>query len=158
MPSRSTLVPLRRQLDTKLLRFTRHAAGLRPRGGWIRTIRESLGMTLRQLSRRMGVKHSVVARAEQRERTGAISLEALRRAAEAMDCDLVYFFLPRQGLQATVQAQAMRVAETLVGTVSHSMDLEAQLVDARERQRQVRDVAAELVRQAGSRIWDEETP
>lgn len=155
MRTRSTKLPLRRQLDVKLRRLARFAPELRPRGGWVRTIRESLGMTLRQLAQRMGVSHVVVARIEEREGLGTVTLDTLRRAADAMDCELVYFLLPRRGLDAAVQAQAWKVAESMVGKVSHSMVLEAQGTGAHEQEQQIHDLAAELTRGSGSRIWDD---
>src|SRR4051812_11957286 len=124
MVTRATRAPLRRQLDAKLRRLARFAPELRPRGGWVRTIRESLGMTLRQLAQRMRVSHGTVAGIEEREGSGTVTLGTLRRAADAMDCELVYFLLPRRGLDASIQAQALKIAEDMVGRVSHSMILE----------------------------------
>jgi len=154
MAAQVTKKPLRRQLDGKLKRIAPAVSSLQARKGWVRTIRESLGMTLRQLARRMGVSHVVVTRLEEREQAGAVTLDVLRRTADAMDCDLVYFFLPRHGLEASVQSQARKAAATMVANVSHSMALEAQSVDTAEVQRQVQDIADELVRTGSKRIWD----
>ena len=44
----------RKNLDRKLA-FLREQSLPRPRGGWIRAIRDSLGMTSRQLAKRMGL-------------------------------------------------------------------------------------------------------
>ena len=148
---------LRRQLDEKLRRLAPWAPGLRPRGGWIRTIRDSLGMSVRQLARRMGVSHVGVVRMEAGEQAGTVSLDTLRRAADAMDCELVYFFLPRQGLEAAIQAQATKKAAEMVAKVSHSMALEAQGTSEREQQDQVRELALHLTREAGRRLWDDES-
>jgi predicted DNA-binding mobile mystery protein A len=156
--SPSTKITLRRQLDAKLSRLARFAPELRPRGGWLRTIRESLGMTTRQLGRRMGVSHVVVTRSEQGEVAGTVSLSTLRRAAEALDCELVYFMLPRRGLDATIQAQATKVAESIVGKVSHSMALEDQATAIHEQQQQVNDLVDALRSGPGGRIWDDPTP
>ena len=52
-------------------------------------------MTVRDLGRRLGIASSSVTRLEQREREGAITLAALRKAAAALDCELVYAVVPR---------------------------------------------------------------
>jgi predicted DNA-binding mobile mystery protein A len=155
---RSITSPVLRQLDTKLRRLARYAPELRPRGGWVRTIRKNLRMTLAQLAQRMGVTFPTVAGIEKREVLGTVSLGTLRHVADAMDCDLVYFLLPRRSLEGTIQAQARKVAERMVGAVSHSMALEDQAISAKEQEQQIRDLAAELVRAAGARIWDETPP
>ena len=44
----------RKNLDRKLA-FLREESLTRPRGGWIRAIRDALGMSSRQLAKRLGV-------------------------------------------------------------------------------------------------------
>src|SRR5262249_26953010 len=67
-----------------------------PRDGWISAIREALGMSVRDMARRMAIAPSSASRIEQREREGAITLAALRKAAAALDCELVYAVVPRR--------------------------------------------------------------
>ncbi len=82
----------------------------RPDGGWIREIRESLGMTTRQLAARMRQSQSAVSQLERSEVTDRVQLGSLRRAADALDCDLVYAFVPRTSLEATVRTRARVLA------------------------------------------------
>src|SRR5215212_1792829 len=90
----------RKQLD----RFFGEHAFLRrlplPRLGWIREIRSALGMSAAQLAHRLGVGQSTVAKLEKSEAEATISLQSLRKVAEAMDCTLVYAFVPRNTLQS----------------------------------------------------------
>lgn len=78
----------RRKLDDRLGLFK--ALGQRPPRGWIRAIRDALGMTLPQLAGRMNVSASAAIQLEQSEARGAINLATLERAARALDCTLVY--------------------------------------------------------------------
>lgn len=105
------------------------AGGARPHGGWIRAIREGLGMTAGDLAERLGVTQPTVTRMEQSERTERIQLETLRRVADALGCELVYALVPRQSLEETVTARARALARERLGRVEHTMALEDQGVD-----------------------------
>ncbi len=125
----------------------------RPRLGWVRAVRDALGMTTRQLASRMGVSQPSVVKLEQSEANGTVQLATLRRAADALNCDLVYALVPREGsLEQTVLTQARHRATSLVDAVDRSMELEDQAVDdptASARNR----VAVQLA--ASRRLWDE---
>ena len=147
----------RKQLD----RFFEENKGLRrlecPKQGWIREIRDALGLSAAQLAARMGVRQSTVAKMEKTEQEETISLDSLRRAAEAMDCHLVYALVPRRTLEITLLEQAARRAQNIVGRVEHSMALESQERRSEETEAEIRELAAELARNLSREIWREET-
>jgi predicted DNA-binding mobile mystery protein A len=97
-----------------------------PPKGWIRAIRDAIGMSGPQLGSRLGVSAQTVDALEKSETAGSIQLSTLRRAAEAMDCVLVYGLVPRKTLDEAVAARARVIALTALGRVSQSMKLEAQ--------------------------------
>ena len=103
----------------------------------------------------MGVAQPTVVQLEQSEANGTIQLATLRRAADAMNCDLVYALVPRAGtLEATVLTQARRRANSVVNAVDRSMALEGQAVtDPDEQQSAMDRTAAQLA--ASRRLWDE---
>ena len=142
-----------RQLDSAL----EAAKGMRhrppPPEGWIRTLREALGMSLRQLAQRAGISKTAVASIEKNEAKGSVRLESLHRLAEAMDCELIYAVVPRGSLEETVSKQAVHAAERLVSRVADSMALEAQGTSAEERNQLVNEIADDL-RHNLSKIWD----
>lgn len=126
-----------------------------PPGGWLKAVREALGMTVRQAAARLGAVPSRVTAIEQAEVTGSTTIKTLREAAEAMDCVFVYAIVPRTSLDATVHAQAEKRADAELSRLHHTMRLENQalfdqdLEDARERL--IRDYLAGSPR----RLWDE---
>src|ERR1700723_106109 len=77
-----------------------------PARGWIKAVREAFGMTTAQLAKRLGVKQPSVVALEQSEVKATIELATLRRAAEALNCTLVYAFVPKQPLEATIRERA----------------------------------------------------
>jgi len=118
----------RRELDRRLAGVSRDQLAA-PRAGWVRAVRQALGMSAADLGGRMGVTHSAVHDLESAEGLGRVTLERLSRAAKAMDCELVYALVPRTSLSQTVENQArFRIAHQVSAT-GRSMDLEAQGTD-----------------------------
>jgi len=74
----------------------------RPTHGWVRAIRDALGMSARQLAKRMHMSQAAITQLERSEVAGTIRIETLRRLADAMNCDLTYAVVPRQPLRKTV--------------------------------------------------------
>jgi predicted DNA-binding mobile mystery protein A len=97
-----------------------------PPKGWIRAIREALGMSGVQFARRLKVSPQSVDALEKSEANGSIKIETLRRAAEALDCTLVYALVPNTSLEDAVHDRARRIALRDLGRVAHTMKLEAQ--------------------------------
>ncbi len=97
-----------------------------PPKGWVRALRDALGMTGAQLGARIGVRPQTIESIEKSEAAGTIQLNTLRRAAEALDCTLVYALVPNSSLQAVVEARARKIAIRELQRVAHTMRLEAQ--------------------------------
>lgn len=129
MPTRLQSERARAALDPRLSSLGDPGDFARPRAGWIRAIRDALGMPATELGRRMGITQAAVSQIERNERTGAVRVETLQRAAEALDCDFVYAFLPRRSLEEAVREQAERIASGELDRVRRSMALERQEVD-----------------------------
>ena len=142
-----------RQVDVRLKRWRRFEHESPPKGGWLRTIREALGMTTAQVARRLGVTQQTVAKLEKSEAAGTISLESLARVAAALGCKVAYAVISRQSLQKVRRVRAQQLATALTRKVSHTMKLEAQGVRARELERQRKLLAEELLRGNSRKLW-----
>lgn len=116
----------REALDQRLVSFGPPSRYAPPRLGWVRAIRDALGMTAADLAIRMGVTGPAVRSLEKKELDGGARLSSLRRAAEAMDCTFVYAFIPNGSLQQTVERQAGTILEERMKRVRQTMALEAQ--------------------------------
>jgi predicted DNA-binding mobile mystery protein A len=143
-----------RQLDATLGRLAASTMPAPPRSGWLKAIREALGITTRQLAGRVGLSHSTIVESEQGEAAETISLAQLRRLADALGCDLRYVLIPRTPLYEQVDAQAERKARERVAAVAHTMALEAQHTGSEFEQQQIAAVKDELLRGRRSRLWD----
>lgn len=143
-------------LDQKLQAFQPLQEESLPAIGWIRFVRQSIGMSLRQLGERMGIKPQSVSDIELREADGKVTLATLREAAEALDMRVVYAFVPKQGtMSEMVRRQARKLAEDAVARTSISMSLEEQSVPREELLREVDYLVEELMRKNTRTFWNQ---
>jgi predicted DNA-binding mobile mystery protein A len=143
----------RSQLDNALSQWRRVRLPARPVTGWIKAIRQALGMSSLALARRLAVTDSAVRKLEQAESSDAITLGTLRKMAAALDCELQYALVPRQPLNDTLQAQAALRAKEQVLAVSRSMALEDQAVDPALTAAQIEAAAQALLAKSGKGLW-----
>lgn len=122
----------RSSLDSRFRGFGQKNLFDAPARGWIKAIREALGMTTEQLANRVGVKQPAIVMAEQSEARGTIELATLRRVAAALGCTVVYALVPNKPLEATVRERARAFLNRRRGPVEHSMRLEDQAVKRRQ--------------------------
>ncbi|MBD2550426.1 mobile mystery protein A [Microcystis elabens FACHB-917] len=144
------------QMDAVLQEAARHSLPPRPPAGWLRAIREALGMTSAGLAARLEITASGLRKLEQAEAADAITLGTLRRVAEALDCDLQYALVPRRPLREMRRQQALRLAQQMQQRAGRTMALEAQRMDAPSEptQERLEAMAQEILRTSGSRLWD----
>jgi predicted DNA-binding mobile mystery protein A len=107
----------------------------KPTEGWIKEVRHSLGMTLSKLAKACDVSIPTIAQAERGEAQGRITLETLKRAAEAMNCEFVYAFKPKSDMHEFVQQKTYEKAKRILLNADLHMTLEDQKVsgDLEER-------------------------
>jgi predicted DNA-binding mobile mystery protein A len=146
----------RKKLDNRLNLLQNVDALARPPRGWLKAIREALGMTTAQLAKRLGVSQPRVLGIEKAESSGTIKLETLERAARALDCRLVYALVPRSSLESMTEDRARALARKRLRATSHSMALEDQRVDKADEEEHLERLVQKLLDQSGSVLWEDE--
>lgn len=145
----------RKHLD-EVLALYRTAAGMpRPPRGWVRAIRDALGMSSRQLAARMGLKQPTITALEKGEEMETVSLKTLRQAAEALNCQLVYALVPKATLEETVNTRARALADEQLARMHHTMRLENQALRARDLADERERIAQSLLDGRASRLWED---
>lgn len=144
-----------RQLDATLGRWRAADLPRRPPSGWLKAIREALSMTATHLANKLGVSTSTVTRLETSEAEDAISLATLRRAAEALGCELHYALVPKKSLAETLETRASALARQQMAAISHSMTLEAQSTSRETVEAQTRALAERLLKGSRRTLWRE---
>ena len=110
-------------------------------------------MTTAQLAKRLRMKQPSIVAIEQSEAKGSIELATLRRVAEALDCTVVYAFVPNKPLEAAIRDRARAFMRRRRGPVEHSMLLEDQKVEGTNSEARL----DEIVRETNPRLfWDEQ--
>jgi predicted DNA-binding mobile mystery protein A len=144
-----------RHLDKRFAALRPLAASPNPPKGWLRAIRNALGMTTAQFARRLGVSQPRIVELEQSEAAGSVTLHTLQRAAEALGCRLVYALVPERPLADIVNDRAKLVAERQSASVEHTMRLEDQAVQGKTARTGLRrQLLGELMRHP-ARLWDD---
>ena len=148
-------VQARRQLDARLQRLRPLAGEARPHKGWVRAIRDALGMSSTELAARMGISQQTVTTLERSELHDTIKLDTLRRAAAALDCDLAYFLVPRTSLDEAVRIQARRKAARHLEPVAHHSRLEDQSVGDDDAAAELDAFASRFIDRRG--LWSDDS-
>jgi predicted DNA-binding mobile mystery protein A len=144
-----------RHLDQRFEHFRSLSGFSRPPKGWLRAIRDALGMTTAQFGRRIGVSQPRAVAIEKAEISGAITLHSLERAAEALGCRLVYALVPERPLSEIVQTRAESLARQTLSAVDQTMMLEDQAVHQKAVRKEMWDKLIMELLQNPARLWDQ---
>jgi len=119
----------------------------RPLPGWIKAIRSGLGMSMQQLGNKLGITRQSVLETEQREMKGTITINALREAARAMDMELVYGFVPKDGsLEGLIIRRSNELAARFVARKPYRSE--------QEIQEAIRETSLALQQEMPKILWD----
>lgn len=145
----------RKHLDRKLSRL-QSVDLARPLGGWVRAIRDSVGMTTRQLARRMEVVQSRIVALEKAEATDSTTLRSLREAAAALDCTLVYALVPNLSLNDIVRDRARHKAYQQYASVAQGMLLENQSLTVTQMNEEIERLTDDILSEPLRLLWEDE--
>lgn len=118
--------------------------------GWIKYMRSILGLTLKELGKRAGLSTPGVANAERRENEGKITLEKLEKIANAMECELVYAFIPKDNISDLLRKKAIEKARKSILKADIHMSLEDQKVNE-ELELRIERLAEKLIKKG--KVW-----
>jgi predicted DNA-binding mobile mystery protein A len=144
-----------RHLDKRFAALRKLRESPRPPKGWVRAIRNALGMTTAQLARRLGVSQPRVIEIEHAEVSGSITIHTLQRTAEALGCRFVYALIPDRPLGETVHQRAKQLAKGKLTAVEQTMRLEDQSVRGKAASNDLLRQFVEVLLRHPARLWDE---
>jgi predicted DNA-binding mobile mystery protein A len=144
----------RKNLDKRLVRL-REVPLPMPPCGWVKAIREALGLSARQLASRMGVVQSRLSTIEKAEVTGATTIKTLRETAQAMGCTFVYALVPNKPLDDLLHDQATRRADQELMRLHHTMRLENQALTKEDLLTERERLIAELLSGSLRGLWND---
>lgn len=143
------------QVDRKIREMNIPDSFVMPLGGWIYSIRQALGMSLRQLGKKMNITAQSVKEIENREKSGSVSLNVLREFGSSLDMKLVYVFIPKTGsLEQMIENKARELAREIVLRTSASMTLEDQQNSETRLRKALNEKANEIKQEMPRYLWD----
>ena len=145
----------REQLDTTLGSLEPLKTLVPPGKGWIRAIRDAIGMTGQQLAKRLNINKQRVSRIEHDEKLGKVKIETLRNVAEALDCVFVHAFVPKKSLEQMLKERAEVIAKKRMACSNQMMRLEKQELNEAEKVKAMQNLIDEIVETMPKSLWDE---
>ncbi len=146
---------LLKQVSNHLNWFSQARMQQNPREGWVKTIRNALNMTLSQLAKRIKVTAPTLKNFEKREELGTITIKSLRDIADALDMQLVYAIIPKEGtLEEFVDKRAEEKARDIVNRTDMTMSLEDQQNPKERLLAAYHEKASELKNEIPKFLWD----
>jgi len=143
------------QLNEKIDHLTGLQHVIVPPIGWIKAIRNGIGMSMEQLGKKLSITKQGVMDIEKREKEGAITIKSMQEIAKAMDMKLVYGFVPNAGsLEQMIETRAMEMAKKIVERTSNSMKLEDQENSKERIENAIKERAAEIINKTPKILWD----
>ena len=144
------------QLNSKMLAFASLQKVAPPPTGWIKAIRNAIGMSMLQLGKRLSITKQSVQDIERREKDGSITIKALREAARALDMQLVYGFVPNDGsLELLIERKAKELATQIVMRTNNTMKLEDQENTKQRIEKAIQERTTIIKTEMPKTLWDQ---
>lgn len=124
-----------------------------PKNGWIRTIRQALGMSGAQFAQRIGSTRNKVSILERKEANGNITINQLKELANGLDADFMYCVVPRKDPEQMIEDQAREKATEMIRKTHQNMYLESQHISNEAQEEQIRFLVDEIKRKRGKALW-----
>ena len=126
-----------------------------PPTGWIKAIRNAIGMSMQQLGNTLSVSKQGILDIEKREKEGSITIRSLKEIARVLDMQLVYGFVPNDGsLDALIEKRAKELATKIVLRTSNTMKLEDQGNTNKRIEKAIKERAEEIKNDMPKILWD----
>ena len=143
------------QLNTKMLAYASLQKATPPPTGWIKAIRNAIGMSMLQLGNRLSITKQSVQDIERREKDGSITIKALREAARALNMQLVYGFVPNDGsLELLIERKAKELATQIVMRTNNTMKLEDQENTKQRIEKAIQERTTNIKTEMPKTLWD----
>jgi predicted DNA-binding mobile mystery protein A len=143
------------QMDAKLFQLKKVENLVIPSSGWVYSIRQALGMSMRQLGDKMGIRPQSIKEIEEREQNGTISIKVLKQFGKSLDLKLIYGFIPKSGsLEEIIEKRAYELAKEIVNRTSITMKLEDQENNPKRIQKAIKEKADEIKLEMPKYLWD----
>jgi predicted DNA-binding mobile mystery protein A len=143
------------QLNEKLAQLTVLQHVNVPPIGWIKAIRNGIGMSMEQLGEKLSITKQGVMDIEKREKEGDVTVKSMQELAKALDLKFVYGFVPNAGsLEQMIENRALEIATKIVERTSTTMKLEDQANSKERVEKAIKERVSEIINKTPKILWD----
>ena len=143
------------QLNEKMVQLAGMQHVIVPPIGWIKAIRNGIGMSMEQLGKKLSITKQGVMDIEKREKEGAITIKSMQEIGKAMSTQFVYGFVPKAGsLEQMIEYRALEIASKIVERTSTTMKLEDQANSKERIEKAIKERATEIINKTPKILWD----
>jgi predicted DNA-binding mobile mystery protein A len=121
-------------------------------GQRIRDIREALGMTQKQLSKRLKISQPLLSRIE--ERAEACTVKTLLKTAKGLECEFMGVIVSKDGLENIIHKRAEAKAKEMLKRAFAHMAMEKQAPTENAYAFQLKKLTEELANDPGPNLWE----
>jgi len=121
-------------------------------GQRIRDIREALGMTQKQLSKRLKISQPLLSRIE--ENAESCAIKTLVKIAAGLKCEFMGVVISRDGLESIINRRAEKKAKEMLKRTSANMAMEQQAPTDNAYEYQLKKLTEELASNPGPSLWE----
>ncbi len=119
----------------------------------IKDIRKSLGLTQKQLARRLNISRQEITKIENNKNSS--SLKTLSKVASALNCELKCAIVSDISLEKMIENQAHKKAEQILERTNANMALENQAIDKKAIEFQKQKLINEFMANTNSSLWED---
>jgi predicted DNA-binding mobile mystery protein A len=122
-------------------------------GQRLRDIRQALGITQKQLAKRLKTSQPLISRIE--DNIESCTLKTIVRVARALECEFLGALVSKETLEAMIKKQAEKKAQSMVNRTFANMAMEQQAPGYKAYEYQLKKLTEELAANPGPALWEE---
>lgn len=121
----------------------------------LKMLREALGMTQKQLAKRVGLKQNAIAMFEN-DNHADFQLSTLLKLSKGLQAEVIVNIVPLENLNTVVTRRAQAVARKLMKVSRGSTAIELQLPGEKYNQLQLKKLMATILENHRGALWEED--
>ena len=119
----------------------------------LKNIRQSLGLTQKQVASMLNIPRPAVSRIERNAQ--ASSLKTLAKIANALHCEFMGAIVSKESFQSIIERQAYKKASLILKQTYANMAMEKQAPSKNTYEKRLKELTEELASNPNSSLWED---
>jgi predicted DNA-binding mobile mystery protein A len=122
-------------------------------GQFLKNIRETVGMTQKQMAKKLKVNQSVISRIE--DNIQSCTLKTISKVVNALECEFMGLIISKVPLDEIIRKRAEQAAKKILDRTFGNMAMEKQMPSADAYKYQFRRYVENFVSNPGPELWED---